>query len=236
MSEAGFVAKTLALARKDLHSEVRGRDTLPPMLAFAATVALVLAFALPEPSSPSGELAATLAYVRAGFLWVTILFSGLIGFARTFEVERAQGALDALLLAPLDRSGLFLSKALANLGYLALVQLVLIPLFALFFALDLGRNWLTLVLVVVLVDLGFAAIGTLFASIAAQTRSRELILPLLALPVLVPVFIAADELTAGLFLGSGLDEVAERGWFGILLAFDVIFAVAGALAFDFTLD
>jgi heme exporter protein B len=234
--EAGFGAKALALARKDLRGEVRGRDTLPPMLAFAVTVAVVLAFALPDPSTASLELVATLAYVRAGFLWITILFSGLIGFARTFEAERVQGALDALLLAPLDRSGLFLSKALANLAYLALVELVLVPLFSLFFALDLGREWLMLVLVVVLVDIGFVAIGTLFASIAAQTKSRELILPLLALPVLVPVFIAAVELTGALFLGAGLGGVAASGWFGILIAFDIIFAVAGALAFDVTLD
>ena len=236
MKEAGFGAKALALARKDLRGEVRGRDTLPPMLAFALTVALVLAFALPDPSPDSLELRATLAYVRAGFLWITVLFSGLIGFARTFEAERVQGALDALLLVPLDRSGLFLSKALTNLIYLALVELLLVPTFVLFFALPVGREWLTLVLVVALVDIGFVAIGTLVASIAAQTRSRELILPLLALPLLVPVFIAAVELTGGLFLGAGLEGVAASGWFGILIAFDVIFTVAGALAFDVTLD
>jgi heme exporter protein B len=236
VSEAGFVLKTLALAHKDLRAQARARDTLPPMLAFAATVSVVLAFALPDPSSVEGGRAATFAYVRAGFLWITVLFSGLIGFARTFEAERAQGALDALLLAPLDRSGLFLSKALANLAYLGAVEIVLFPLFGLLFAFDLARGWPTLIVVVVLVDIGFVAIGTLFAAIASQTRSRELILPMLALPVLVPVFIAAVELTAGLAFGAGLDETAASGWFAILLAFDVIFGVAGALAFDVTLD
>jgi heme exporter protein B len=236
VSEAGYFSKTLALAHKDLRGEARARDTLPPMLAFAATVTLVLAFALPDPVTAGRELAATLAYVRAGFLWITVLFSGLIGFARTFEAERGQGALDALLLAPLDRSGLFFSKALANVAYLGVVEAVLFPLFGLLFAFDLGRAWPSLLVVIVLVDIGFVAIGTLFASIAAQTRSRELMLPLLALPVLVPVFIAAVELTAGLAFGAGFDETAARGWFAILLAFDVIFGVAGALAFDFTLD
>lgn len=228
MTGVGFVAKTAALARKDLRVESRGRDTLPPMLAFAFTVALVLAFALPDATRASAK-------VVAGFLWITVLFAGLIGFARTFEVEREEGALDALLLVPLDRSGIFFSKAAANLVFLALVEVLLVPVFGLFFGLDLS-SWLMLVLVIALVDLGFVAVGTLFAALAAQTRSRELILPILALPVLVPVFIAGVELSADLFAGAGLDEIAARGWFGILLFFDAVFLVVGALGFEFALE
>ena len=228
MTGVGFVAKTAALARKDLRVESRGRDTLPPMLAFAFTVALVLAFALPDATRASAK-------VVAGFLWITVLFAGLIGFARTFEVEREEGALDALLLVPLDRSGIFFSKAAANLVFLALVEVLLVPVFGLFFALDLS-SWLMLALVILLVDLGFVAVGTLFAALAAQTRSRELILPILALPVLVPVFIAGVELSADLFAGASLDDIAARGWFGILLFFDVVFLVVGALGFEFALE
>ncbi|MGH2776836.1 MAG: heme exporter protein CcmB [Actinomycetota bacterium] len=241
MAERGFVAKTSLLIRKDLLVETRARDTLPPMLAFCLTVALLLAFSLPGNTVmqdvvevPIGTV--VLADVIAGFLWITILFAGLIGFARTFEVERADGALDALLLVPLDRSGLFAAKALSNLVYIAVVQIVLIPVFALFFSLNLGGDWLVLVLVIALVDIGFVAIGTLFASLAAQTRSRELILPVLALPALVPIFIAAVELTSDLFVGGGLETVAARGWFGILLLFDLVFVTVGALAFEFAVD
>lgn len=239
---AGFVKKTLALTAKDLRVELRARDTLPPMLAFAFAVTLLLAFSLPV----SGRLVrpigapllgtAPLADVLAGFLWVTILFAGLIGFARTFEVERAEGALDSMLLVPLDRSALFLSKAAANLVYVLLAELFLIPVFVLLFQIDLGARALPLLLVVVLVDLGFVSIGTLFASLAAQTSSRELMLPILALPVLVPIFIAAVELTSELFLGGGLEDVASKGWFGILLAFDCIFIWVGALAFEYALE
>jgi heme exporter protein B len=241
MAERGFISKTNLLIRKDLLVETRARDTLPPMLAFCLTVALLLAFSLPGSAVmsdavdlPVGSIA--LADVIAGFLWITILFAGLIGFARTFEVERTEGALDALLLIPLDRSGLFAAKALSNLAFIVIVQLVLIPVFALFFSLDLGTDWFVLVGVIALVDIGFVAIGTLFASLAAQTRSRELILPVLALPALVPIFIAAVELTSDLFMGGGLEAVAARGWFGVLLVFDLVFATVGALAFEFAID
>lgn len=243
MSRAGtgFLGKTLLLARKDLRVEARGRDTLPPMLAFAFAVTLLLAFALPGESRltapvrlPLGSV--ELADVLAAFLYVTILFAGLIGFARTFEVEREERAIDALLLAPLDRSGLFLSKALANLLHLVAVELFLVPAFALLFSFDLGARWLVLVVVLALVDVGFVSVGTLFASLAAQTRSRELMLPILALPILVPIFIAGTQLTSDLLEGRGLAAVTARGWFVILAGFDVVFAIAGALAFEFVLD
>lgn len=233
MTEAGFLAKTMWLAAKDLRIEMRARDTLAPMLGFAATVALVLAFALPEASADNDGV---VAYVQAGFMWVTILFAGLIGFGRTFEVERAEGALDSLLLVPLDRSALFLSKGLSNLAFIVVLEAVLLPLSALLFAYDLEGSWGPLLAVVALVDLGFVSVGTLYAALAAQTRSRELLLPLLALPALVPVFIAALELTADLLLGAGFDALAARGWFGILVAFDVVFVTAGTVLFDAVLD
>jgi heme exporter protein B len=241
LPEAGFLAKTWVLAKKDLRIEARGRDTLPPMLAFSVAVTLLLAFTLPGAprlTPPSALVSGTvpLADVLAGFLWITILFAGLIGFGRTFEIERTEGAVDSLLLMPLDRSGAFLAKALANLAFIAAVEVVLLPVFGLLFGLDLGIRWLVLSLVVVLVDIGFVAIGTLFASLAAQTRSKELILPILALPALVPLFISAVELTSQSFLGGGLGRTTSTGWFGILVASDIIFLVVGTLGFEFVLD
>ena len=240
-ARSGFLGKTMTLVSKDITVEMRGRDTLPPMIAFAVTVSLLLAFAAPAPaelSQPVSLPVGTVAFVdvAAAFFWITVLFAGLIGFARTFEVERNDGAIDSLLLIPLDRSGLFVAKAAANLAFIVLMQAVLLPAFALLFHFDLGLDWMTLILVVLLVDVGFVAIGTLFASLAAQTRSRELVLPILALPALVPLFIAAFELTSDLLGGDGLDAIAARGWFGILVAFDVIFCIASALAFEFVID
>lgn len=238
---AGFWSKVGILVRKDLRVELRGRDTLLPMLAFAFAVTLLLAFTLPGSTRmgapvdvPGGTV--SLADVVAGFLWVTALFAGLIGFARTFEVERDEGALDSLLLVPLDRSGLFAAKAAANLVYIGAVQALLLPLFGLFFTLHLGARWWALALIVVLVDVGFVSVGTLLASLAAQTRSPELLLPILALPALVPIFIAAVELTSELFAGGGLTDVTTRGWFAVLISFDVVFATVGALGFEFAID
>jgi heme exporter protein B len=241
MREAGFLSKTWLLVRKDLRIELRARATLPPMVAFVLAVTVLLAFALPaggEPTSPVDLPVGTvpLADVLAGFLWVTVLFAGLIGFARTFEVERRAGALDALLLAPLDRSGLFISKAAANLAFVAGVELLLFPVFALLFGVDMGAEWGVFLLVALLADVGFVAIGTLFAFIAAQTRSRELVLPVLALPALVPLFIGATELTSQLFLNEGAGSVVEAGWFVVLAAFAAIFSLVGALAAEFVLD
>jgi heme exporter protein B len=141
-----------------------------------------------------------------------------------------------LLLVPMDRSALFAAKAGANLISIALIEVMLFPLFALFFGIDLFGALGAVVVVVILADVGFAAIGTLFAALAAQTSSRELVLPILALPALIPVFIAATELTSGLLLGEGLADVASQGWFGILIAFDVIMTTAGALLFDYALE
>jgi heme exporter protein B len=241
MREAGFLGKTWALVRKDLRIEMRARETVPPMLAFAFTVTILLAFALPPVSTLRAPVdtpvgAARLADVLGGFLWVTILFSGLIGFARTFELERADGAIDSVLLAPLDRSGLFAAKAAINLLYLVAVEIFLVPAFGILFSANLGAGWFVLILVMALADIGFVTIGTLFSALAAHTRSRELMLPVLALPMLVPLFIAAVALTSDVLGGAGLEAVVARGWFGILVAFDVIFLVVGALTFEFAVD
>ena len=240
--ELGWASKTAALVRKDVRIELRARDTLPPMMAFSFAVTLLLAFTLPTsgrleaPTSVVGVGLAPLADVLAGFFWVTVLFAGLIGFARTFEVDQQEGALDVLLLVPLDRTGLFFAKAAANFVSILLVEAVLLPAFALLFGIDLASSLGPMVLVVLLVNIGFVAIGTLFSALAAGTRSRELILPILALPALVPVFIAGLELSSDLFLGGGFGAVAEQGWFGILLGFDVIMTTTAALAFEFAID
>lgn len=237
----GGRAAVAALVAKDLRTEARGRDTLPPMAVFAVTVTLLLSFALPPVGSaaaPARVPPGTAAYadVLAGWLWITVVFAGLLAFARTFEVDRADGAVEPLLLAPVDRAALYVAKAATNLAYIATVEALLVPLFALLFGLPLGSSWPAVAVVVVLVDVGFVAAGTLFAAAAARTRSRELLLPVLALPALIPAFIAGVELTSDLFVGGGFAAVADRGWFVILCAFDVVFAVAGYLLFEYVLE
>jgi heme exporter protein B len=239
--EAGFISKTVALVRKDIRVELRARETLLPMMMFAFTVTLLLAFTLP--GGPTGARALRLPVgtlpasdVLAGFLWVTVLFAGLIGAARTFEVEREHDVVEALLLVPLDRSGIFIAKALVNLSYVVALQIVLLPTFSLLFDLPLAQRFGSILAVVALVDIGFVVVATTFAALAARTRSRELLLPILSLPALVPIFIAAVELTSAIFAGEPTGSVAATGWFGVLVAFDVIFSVASTITFEFVLD
>jgi heme exporter protein B len=241
ISRAGFWSKTGVLARKDLRVEWRARETLPPMLVFSLAVSFLLAFVLPgnvrigrAVQLPVGTVA--FADVLAGFFWITVLFAGLIGFARTFAIEQQEEALDSMLLVPLDRTGLFLSKAIVNLIFIVAIQIVLAPMFAVLFGVGLSGRFWAFSLLVVLADIGIVAAGTLFAAIAAQTTTRELMLPILALPVLVPVFIAATELTSDLLLGATILEAAQRGWFGILVAYDVIVGIAAALSFEFAVE
>ena len=237
-----FVAGTRALIAKDLRVESRGRETLPPMLAFAFAVTILLSFTLPAgselqaPRSFPAIGTVAVADVLAGFLWVTILFAGLIGFARTFEAERDDGAIEMLLLTPIDRSALWLAKAAANLVFVAAIEVFLLPLFAILFGLDLGTGWFALLLVVILADIGFVSVGTLFASAAAQTRSRELMLPILALPALVPLFLAAVELSAKLFVSQSVTDVAGSGWFVILSVYDLVVIGVAVLAYEFVID
>jgi heme exporter protein B len=241
VARVGFWSKTGALAQKDLRVEWRARETLPPMLVFVLAVSFLLAFTLPANvrigralQLPVGAVA--FVDVLAGFFWITVLFAGLIGFARTFEIERQEEALDSMLLVPLDRTGFFLAKAIVNLTFIVAIQIVLIPVFAILFGIGFGVGTWALPLVVVLADIGFVAAGTLFASVAAQTTTRELMLPILALPVLVPVFIAATELTSDLMTGASIAETAQRGWFGILVAYDIIVGITAALSFEFAIE
>ena len=238
---SGFWSKTGALARKDLRVEWRARETLPPMLIFSLAVSFLLAFVLPGNARigrsvqlPVGTVA--FADVLAGFFWITVLFAGLIGFARTFEVERQEEALDSMLLVPLDRTGLFLSKAIVNLVFIIAIQFALAPMFAVLFGVGISGRLGAFLFLMLLADIGFVAAGTLFAAIAAQTTTRELMLPILALPALIPVFIAATELTSDLLVGASILETAQRGWFGILIAYDVIVGIAAALSFEFAVE
>ena len=240
--EPGFLTKTLALAGKDLRIETRARETLPPMLAFVFAVTVVLSFTLPAdselqaPRTVPAVGTVALADVLAGFMWVTILFAGLIGFARTFGSESEDGAMESLLLAPLDRSGLWLAKAIANFAFVAAVEVFLVPAFALLFGVDLGSDLPQLLAVIVLVDIGFVATGTLFSAVAAQTRSRELMLPILALPALVPVFLGAVELTSDLFIGRGFGGEGAGGWLAILAVYDLVSIAIAVMGFEYAID
>jgi heme exporter protein B len=206
-----YLADVAALTRKDLRVELRARDTLPAMLLFVVSTLVVFHFALPE---GTGDAAAY------GLLWVAIVFTALLGLARAWVPEHEHGVLDGLVLAPSDRSAIWLGKTLATLAFLVAAQAVALPLFVLFFApLD-----ATAVAGVLLADIGICAVGSLMAAMAAAGRSRELLLPLLVLPLAIPLVIGG--------VGAAVSPAAER-YLLLLALYDGVFAVLSWATFEY---
>lgn len=221
-----FLWQTLAVAHKDLLLEFRSRQRLASVLTFAVLVAVVFSFAL-DPAVRAQSIAGAM-------LWVTILFAGTLGLGRSFAVEQEQDAWTGLLVAPVDGGALFLGKFLANFAVLLLLELVVFPVYGLFFGLRFGGQIGGLAAVVVLATVGFVALGTLFAAIAANTRLGDTVLPVLLLPLLLPVVIFAAGATQRLLAGRPVAEVA--GNLKMLLAFDLIFLIVCTLAFGAVLE
>jgi heme exporter protein B len=216
-----------ALLRKEARLELRTRESVPAMTLFALTVLVVFHFGLRR-SSLDGELA-------AGVLWVTLLLAAILGANRLFVAEREQGGFDGFLLAPVDRSALLVAKALALLAFLVAVEVVALPAFA---VLLLGPSLLAslpeLVAIVLLADVGIAVVGTLASALAIQTTARDLIAPLIALPLLVPVLIGATRATAPLLAAQ--PGTVALDWAAILGLYDVVFALLAYAVFDFLLE
>ena len=200
-----------ALARKDLLLELRAKETLPSMLLFVLAVFVVFHFALP---SGSNELAAS------GLLWVAIVFTALLGLGRAFVPEREQRVLDALVLAPCDRSAIWLAKGVATLSFLVLAELVALPAFAVFFS---GIDGST-VAAVALADVGICLVGSFLAAMAIASRARELLLPLLFLPLAIPIVVGG--------VGASVAGDPAR-YLGFLALYDLVFAILCWASFEY---
>ena len=206
-----YLADVGTLARKDLLLELRSRDTLPAMLLFVVSTLVVFNFSLP---AGSADLAAY------GLLWVAIVFTAILGLTRAFAAEREQRVLDGLVLAPCDRSAIWLGKGIAVVAFLALAEVVALPAFALFFE---PVTW-ELVAAVALADVGLAAVGTLLAAMAAASRARELLLPLLFLPLVIPVVVGG--------VGASIGDDPGR-YLAFLGLYDLIFAILSWASFEY---
>jgi heme exporter protein B len=206
-----YFADVGALARKDLLLELRSRDTVPAMLLFVVSTLVVFNFSLP---AETGDLAAY------GLLWVAIVFTAILGLTRAFVAEREQRVLDGLVLAPCDRSAIWLGKGIAVMAFLALAEVVALPAFGLFFE---PVTW-ELVAAVALADVGLAAVGTLLAAMAAASRARELLLPLLFLPLVIPIVVGG--------VGASIADDPGR-YLGFLGLYDVIFAILSWASFEY---
>ena len=224
---AEFLRVALAVAAKDLRVELRSKTALISAVAFAALVLVIFNFARDAALVSREALAPSV-------LWITFSFSGVIALNRSFALERENAALDGLLLAPVSRSALFLGKYLANLAFVFVVEAVALPLFVLFFGVDIGGALGGIVATALLATLGFVAVGTVFAAMTVRTRFAELMLPLLVLPFLLPPVIGAVQVTARLLAGRPLSEIA--GWLGILGFYDLVFVTLCLLLFPPLMD
>ncbi len=223
--EVSFWQATLAVLWKDLAAEWRSRELLSAMLVFALLVIFIFNFAL--------ELQTQLrAGLSAGILWVTLIFAGTLGLNRSLAVEKDRGCLDGLLLAPVDRAAIYAGKALANWVFMLIVAAIMLPLFGIFYNASLVLPGV--VLVVLLGAEGYVAVGTLLASMAVQARTRDILLPILLFPVVIPVVVAAVKATGGYLQALPLEEI--RPWLNLLGVYDVIFTSVAFMVFDSILE
>ena len=216
-----------AILGKDLRVEFRTMRSLPAMVLFAVTTFIIFRFGLDRTSLSDNH--------AGGVLWTTLLFAAVLGINRIFVSEREEGGFDAVRLAPVDRTALFTAKATALFIYLAVLELIVVPTFAVFFLAD-WSGLLPLIPVLAGANIGFAALGTLISSMAVNSRARDLLVPLLLLPLVIPLMIAATGASAPLFDAGGPSYDKFGTWLMVMGLYDAIFCLVGYAVFEFLLE
>jgi len=217
--------KALTIAWKDVISEMRTREIVFSVLVFAILVIVIFNFAF-------GETQEMLTAVAPGILWVTFAFSGVLSLNRTFVAEKEDGCLEGLLACPIGREVIYVGKLMGSLLFMLVVEAIALPVFVVLFNLPVLS--LELIVITVLATIGFAALGTLFSALATNTRAREMVLPILFLPLVVPVIIAAVKATALALAGQSWSAMST--WLSIIIAFDIVFLVVSYLVFPFVIE
>jgi heme exporter protein B len=220
-----FVKAMGAVVWKDLAAEWRSRELMSAMLVFALLVIFTFNFALELDAEERNN-------VTSGVLWVTFMFAGTLGLNRSLAVEKDRGCLDGLLLAPVDRTAIYFGKTLANLVFMLVVAAIVLPIYSILYNTNLFLPGL--VLVIFLGSEGYVAIGTLLAAMSVQTRTRDILLPILLFPVIIPVLIAAVKASSGFLNGLPMDEI--QPWLNLLLVYDVVFTAAAFMVFEFVVE
>jgi heme exporter protein B len=221
-----YLRKVFAIVAKDVVAELRTREMFSSMFVFSLLVILIFNFTFDLRAENQRTLA-------PGVLWVAIAFAGMLGLSRSFIMEKDRGSMEGLLLTPVDRSAIFLGKMLGNVLFITAVEVIILPIFMVLFNLSAGD--LPLVIGVVLLGtIGFAGVGTLFSAMAIHTRAREVLLPVLLFPVVIPVMLAAVKLTAAIL--DRLPFADVQNWLSLLVAFDLIFMALAFMLFDYVVE
>ena len=214
-----------AIVWKDLVAELRSRELFSAMLVFALLVLLIFNFAI--------ELQPNLrTTITPGVLWVTFAFAGTLGLNRSMAIEKDRGCLDGLLLAPVDRSAIYFGKAISNLAFMLIVEMIVLPVYSVLYNTNLFNPGL--LLVILLGSFGYVAVGTLLSSMAVQTRTRDVLLPILLFPVILPVLLAAVKASGGFLQGLPMNEIWP--WLNILIFYDIVFTSVAFMVFDFVVE
>jgi len=216
---------TWAIVKKDVVSELRTKETISTMLIFVLLALFIFNFAFDLRIDNVKQVA-------PGVLWVAFVFAGILGLNRSFILETDRGCLEGLLMTPVDQSVIYFGKMLGNVIFMLVIEIIALPVFSVLFNLTLLR--FDVVLIVLLGTIGFSGVGTLFSAMTANTRAREVLLPILLFPVVLPAIIAAVKATAGVLDGVPLSELGN--WLNLLIGFDVIFIAVAYMTFEYVVE
>ena len=221
LPSASFLKAVSAVVWKDLQAEFRSRELFSAMLVFSLLIILIFNFAL--------ELDIKMRQsVTAGVLWATFAFAGTLGLNRSMAIEKDRGCLDGLLLAPVDRSAIYFGKVISNLAFMLIVELIVLPVYSVLYSINLFQPGL--LLVVLLGSIGYVSVGTLLSAMSVQTRTRDILLPILLFPVVIPVILAAVKASGGIIAGDEWSEILMP--LNLLIAYDIIFTAVAFMVFD----
>lgn len=219
--KSNFLKAVAAVVWKDLRAELRSRELFSAMLVFSALMIIIFNFAL--------ELDVKVRQsVTAGVLWSTFAFAGTLGLNRSMAIEKDRGCLDGLLLAPVDRSAIYFGKVISNLAFMLIVEIIIVPAYSILYNINLFIPGL--LMVILLGSIGYAAVGTLLATMSTQTRTRDILLPILLLPIAFPLLLAAIKASGGFLTGADWEEILLP--LNLLIAYDVIFIAVAFMVFD----
>ncbi len=220
-SSGNFIKAVSAVVWKDLQAEFRSRELFSAMLVFSLLIILIFNFAL--------ELdIKTRQSVTSGVLWATFAFAGTLGLNRSMAIEKDRGCLDGLLLAPVDRSAIYFGKVISNLAFMLIVEVIILPVYSILYNVNLFQPGL--LLVILLGSIGYAGVGTLLSAMSVQTRTRDILLPILLFPVIIPVLLAAVKASSGFLEGADFSEIILP--LNILITYDIIFIAVAFMFFE----
>ncbi len=221
------IRKIWLIVQKDLISELRSKEIFSSMFIFCIVVIVIFNFSFEIGRAKIEEIA-------PGILWVAFIFAGVLGLNRSFILEKEKDCLQGLMLCPFDRGLIYLGKVVGNLLFMFLVILITLPIFCVFFNLSIFSYLPALILVILLGALGFISVGTILSAMSVNTKMREVLLPILLFPVVVPVLIACVKSTGKIFAGKSVSEIS--GWLKLMLAFDIIYLIVSYLTLEYVLE